>query len=401
MNPHAEDRGIVLVCAQDGIVQRIVRDDLELSGRVPVGMPVSNLVDSAAREKMGGFLAELQTRQAAYDWEITVLIEGTLLPLHFAGARLEERYLIMAARSRNGLTQLREDLMRINNEQADISRSTAKELSLAVNRRAERDDAVYEELTTLNNEMANLQRELAKKNAELGKLNEQKSRLLGMAAHDLRTPLGAIFSYAEFLEDEVAAMLNGEQREILTTIKDLSDFMLHLVSDLLDVAAIEAGQLNLDRQPADFVRLIRRVVKLNRVLAAKKEIAVQFDPPAASLELTFDAGKIEQVLNNLIGNALKFSHRGTRVQVRLECTPQVVTVAVQDEGQGIPAKDLSKLFQPFSTTSVRTTGGEQSTGLGLAIVRRIVEGHGGRIRVESEVGQGSTFFFTLPVTSPA
>ncbi|MBC8115676.1 MAG: HAMP domain-containing histidine kinase, partial [Candidatus Saccharimonas sp.] len=344
------------------------------------------------------FLAELQTRQAAYDWEITVATDGTLLPLHFAGACLEVGFLIMAARSRNGLAQLNEEMMRINNEQTNVVRTTAKELSLAAGKRAERDDAVYEELTTLNNDMANLHRELAKKNAELQQLNEQKNRLLGMAAHDLRTPLGAILTYAEFLEDELQAALNVEQREFLATIKELSEFMLRLVSDLLDVSAIEAGQLNLDRQPADLVRLIQRNVTLNRVLAAKKEIAVEFDPPAASLEFTFDAGKIEQVLNNLMGNAVKFSHRGTRVRVRLEHTAEAVTVAVQDEGQGIPAASLSRLFKPFSTTSVRSTGGEQSTGLGLAIVRRIVEGHGGRIWVESEVGKGSTFSFTLPVT---
>jgi len=374
-----------------------VRDDVHLSMRVSVGMPVSNLVDPAAQGKMAGFLAELQTREAAYDWEILVSIEGTLVPFHFAGARLEAGYLIIAARSRNGLTQLNEELMLINNEQTNISRATAKELALAVNRRGDHDDAIYEELTTLNNEMANLQRELAKKNAQLGQLNEQKNRLLGMAAHDLRTPLGAILSYAEFLEDDVSVILNGEQREFLTRIRDLSDFMLHLVSDLLDVSAIEAGQLNLDRQPTNAIHLIQRVVKLSSVLAAKKEIAVQFDPPDTSPELTLDAGKIEQVLDNLISNALKFSHSGTRVQVRLECTQEAVIVAVQDEGQGIPASDLPKLFRAFSRTSVRSTGGEKSTGLGLAIVRRIVEGHGGRIWVESKVGKGSTFFFTLPV----
>lgn len=365
--------------------------------RVPVGTPVSDLADPAARGKMGGFLAELQTREAAYDWEITVSINGSLVPLHFAGARLEAGYLIIAARSRNGLTQLNEDLMLINNEQTNISRATAKELALAVNRPSDHDDAIYEELTSVNNEMANLQRELARKNVQLGKLNEQKNRLLGMAAHDLRTPLGAILAYAVFLDDEVAGMLNDEQRDFLTRIKKLSEFMLRLVSDILDVAAIEAGQLNLDRQPADAILLIHRVVKLSGVLAAKKDITVQFDPPAASLELTIDAGKIEQVLDNLISNALKFSHSGTEVRVRLECTQQVITFVVEDRGQGIPARDLPKLFHPFGRTSVRSTGGEQSTGLGLAIARRIVEGHGGRIWVESEFGKGSAFYFTLPV----
>ena len=400
MNATTEGRGIALVCDQAGVVQRIVSDDLNLAARVPAGAHLQALVDPGVREKLGLFLAELQARHAAYDWEITVAVAGTLVPLHFAGARLDAGFLVLAARSRTGLTHLNEELMGINNEQTNALRATAKELSRVAANRGERDDSVYEELSQLNNEMANLQRELAKKNAELEKLNEQKNRLLGMAAHDLRNPLGVISAYAEFLETEAASVLNEEQREFVTTIKETSEFMLRLVTDLLDVSAIEAGQLNLNRQPADLVQLIRRNTTLNGVLAAKKDITVAFDPPATLPPLAFDAGKIEQVLNNLISNAVKFSHRGTRVQVRLTCTPDLVTVAVQDQGQGIPAADLSKLFKPFSKTSVRTTGGEQSTGLGLAIVRRIIEGHGGRIWVESEVGQGSTFFFTLPV-SPA
>jgi signal transduction histidine kinase len=397
MNLSGEDRGIVLLCDQQGTVQRIVRDDLGLGGRVPPGSPVNALVDPGVQEKMSGFLAELQARQAAFDWEITVPVGGTLLPLHFAGARLEPGYLVVAACSRHGLAQLNEELMRINNEQTNLLRTTTKELTQAMAQRAERDDSVYEELSRLNNDMANLQREMAKKNAELQQLNVQKNRLLGMAAHDLRNPLGVILSYAEFLETEAFDALNEEQREFVTTIKDTSEFMLRLVTDLLDVTAIEAGQLKLDRQPADLVRLIQHNVALNRVLAAKKDIAVEFDAPAACPPFALDAGKIEQVLNNLIGNAVKFSHRGTRVQVRLTGGQDVVTVAVADRGQGIPAADLPKLFTPFSKTSVRSTGGEQSTGLGLAIVRRIVEGHGGRIWVESEVGQGSTFFFALPL----
>lgn len=267
--------------------------------------------------------------------------------------------------------------------------------------RVVRDDlgSVYEELSKLNNEMVNLQREMAKKNAELLKLDEQKNRLLGMAAHDLRTPLGIILSYSQFLESEAAAVLNADQREFVTTIKDLSKFMLQMVTDILDVTAIDAGQLKLNRQPADLARLIQQNVTLNRVLANQKGITLEFDQPNALPQVSFDARKLDQVLNNLISNAIKFSHRGTLVRIRLTCTEDAVTVAVQDHGQGIPAADFSRLFKAFSQTSVRSTAGELSTGLGLAIARTIVEGHGGRIWAESEVGKGSTFSFTLPIAS--
>ena len=391
-----EQRGIAFLCTRSGTVECVVRDDFGLADRLQVGSRVGDLVDLASQGKFNRFLAELQTLRFAYDWEISVLIDGTLLPLHFGGAWSETGYLIMAALSRDGLSHLNEQLMRINNEQANILRMTAKEVSVVVVKGAEREVATYEELTRLNNEMANLQRELAKKNVELEELNKQKNRLLGMAAHDLRSPLGVILIYSEFLENEASAVLNKEQRMFVTTIKEMSEFMLNLVSDLLDVAAIESGELKLNRQPADLVRLIQRNVKLNGVLAAKKGIEIFFNPPSKTPELTFDENKIEQVLNNLIGNAVKFSHRGTRVFVRLESSTDEVVVAIKDEGQGIPDADLTKLFKPFSKASVRATGGEQSTGLGLAIVRRIIEGHGGRIWVESEVGKGSTFSFTLP-----
>ncbi|MBN9689277.1 MAG: hypothetical protein J0M24_03480 [Verrucomicrobia bacterium] len=217
------ERGIVLVCAPNGTVQRILRDDLGISNRVRVGAALSEMVDAGVQAKLGSFLAELHARDAAYDWEITVPVDGVLLPLHFGGALIEgSGYLIVAARSRLGLSDLDEQLIRINNEQTNLIRATSKDLSIAVGKALERDDAVYEELTRVNNEMANLQRELAKKNAELEQLNEQKNRLLGMAAHDLRTPLGVILTYSEFLETEAAEVLTPDQREFVATIKEQS-----------------------------------------------------------------------------------------------------------------------------------------------------------------------------------
>jgi two-component system, OmpR family, sensor kinase len=397
MSPNTDDRGIVLLCSRDGTVERVVRDDLGLSVRVHAGSHVNDLVDLSVREKIGEFWDELQTHQAAYNWEITVPVNGTLLPLHCAGARLETTYLVVAARFRTDLANFNDELGRINNEQTNALRTTAKDLSVAVEECANHDFSAYEELSRLNNELVNLQREMAKRNAELERLNEQKNSLLGMAAHDLRTPLGVIFSYAQFLESEAGAVLNADQLEFVTTIKDMSEFMLRMVTDILDVTAIEAGQLKLDRHPEDLAGLLERNVTLNRVLANRKGIALEFDRPAVLPKVSIDAGKVEQVLNNLISNAIKFSHRGTLVRIRLTCTDEAVTVAVQDHGQGIPAADFSKLFKAFSQTSVRSTAGEQSTGLGLAIVRRIVEGHGGRIWADSKVGEGSTFSFTLPV----
>lgn len=172
-----------------------------------------------------------------------------------------------------------------------------------------------------------------------------------------------------------------------------------MVDDLLDVTSIDAGQLNLKRTAVDLDALIRHNVALNNVLGARKQITIEYVHSGEVGPVEVDTGKIEQVLNNLVSNAIKFSHAGKSVQVSLRREEDRAVIAVTDQGQGIPAGEIENLFAPFSPGSVRGTAGERSTGLGLAIVRRIVEGHGGTIRIRSVVGEGSTFTLTLPLTA--
>lgn len=385
--------GIAIFCDREGTVRQVLRDGLGLADQVPAGSRISAMADSGCEEKMRIFLEEIRTKEAAFNWEITVLVDGKLTPLHFAGGLAAGGLLVVAALTRDGLDDLNQELMRINNEQLNSLRSAAKGLAA----QTVRDDSVYEEVMRVNNDLANLQREMVKKNSALAKLIEEKNRLLGMAAHDLRNPLGIILVYSEFLETEAASSLSEEHREFITTIKDTCQFLLSMVGDLLDVSAIESGLLRLDFQPCDLPAFITHNVALNSVLAGPKHISVEFVAPGDLPEILLDAAKIAQVLNNLIGNAVKFSHAGTTVRVGLERDGDSVRITVEDEGPGIPEEEIGKLFKPFSTASVRGTAGETSTGLGLAIVRRIVEGHGGTISVKSEIGKGSNFFFTLPV----
>ncbi|MEQ9103537.1 MAG: HAMP domain-containing sensor histidine kinase [Rhodothermales bacterium] len=263
---------------------------------------------------------------------------------------------------------------------------------------------MMDELTRINNELANLQRDLAKKNAELVSLNADKNRFLGMAAHDLRGPLGVILSYSSFLEDEAGHLLDDEQKEFVTTIKTTSRFMLQLVEELLDVTVIESGHLVLETEPVDLCALTHRMAQMNSVLATRKDIriecAVANGDAASPVVVEADPGKIGQVFTNLLSNAIKFSPPGTKVSVAIRADDDRATVRVTDEGPGIPADELPKLFLAFGQTSVQPTDGEPSTGLGLAIVKRIVEGHGGHVHVESTPGVGSTFSFSLPRNQP-
>ncbi|MFA6233715.1 MAG: PAS domain-containing sensor histidine kinase [Bacteroidota bacterium] len=255
------------------------------------------------------------------------------------------------------------------------------------------------ELLNLNAEMHDVSRELQRRNVQLEELNKQKNQFLGIAAHDLRNPLGVIMAFSEILLDDAADTLTVGQRDILSTMRESSQFMLTLINNLLDISAIESGKLNLDLAATDFAELIRKNLARNSFLAVKKGIRIEQEIAADLPMLVIDAGKCEQVLNNLVTNAVKFSASGTVVTVNCSREHDTVVLSVQDQGQGIPDEELGKLFKPFSRTSVRSTAGETSTGLGLAIVKRILDGHGASIEVRSAVGEGSCFTITFPIPS--
>ena len=249
-------------------------------------------------------------------------------------------------------------------------------------------------------ELAALSRELEDKNALLEETNQQKNQWLGMAAHDLRTPLGVISAYSDFLQ-ETTDFLAGEQADFLARIKSSSQFMRSLVDDLLDLSQIEAGKLDLNLQSVDLASLVRTNVELNRLLADRKQIELVLRCPESLPASMLDPVKIEQVLSNLIGNAVKFSAAHTAVEIGVDQRGDEVVISVRDQAQGIPEGELATLFEPFTRASTASTGQEKATGLGLAIVRRIVEGHGGKAWVESKVGRGSTFYVTVPLREQA
>ena len=173
--------------------------------------------------------------------------------------------------------------------------------------------------------------------------------------------------------------------------------MLELIEDLLGAVTIESGAVKLSLEPTDINELIAASARRNRIVADAKGVGLDVRPAEDAPALCVDRLKTHQVLNNLISNAVKFSKRGSAVTVAAKRDAEAVEVSVADEGPGIPASDLDKLFQPFQRASVRTPDGEPSSGLGLFIARAIVEQHGGRIGVESRVGAGTTFRFSLPL----
>ncbi len=174
--------------------------------------------------------------------------------------------------------------------------------------------------------------------------------------------------------------------------------MLTLLSDILDLSKIEAGNLDLKIKEHDYKAFLEHNIKLNLVIAEKKKISVGLEYAAELKVIKFDKYKLEQVLNNLIGNAIKYSYPETRITVKVSSPHEgKILTEIIDEGQGIPAEELENIFVEFNKSSVQSTGGEKSTGLGLAISKRIIEGHNGKISVTSEVKKGSNFYFELPL----
>ncbi len=232
---------------------------------------------------------------------------------------------------------------------------------------------------------------------ELIKLSDLKNKFLGIAAHDLRSPIGVVKNFIILFLNGYLGEIDEKQREVLNTMDKNCDRMLNLIHNILDFSAIESGNLELKLESLDLHKFFHTYESMIKSLAEKKQIELKLKIESELPEITVDSNRIMQVLDNLVTNAIKFSFPNTTVTLSARKSGESVEISVADQGQGIPENEISKIFKEFSKTSVRPTGGEKSTGLGLAIVRRIIEAHNGSIDVNSIVGKGTTFTIKLPI----
>ena len=234
---------------------------------------------------------------------------------------------------------------------------------------------------------------------DLLRLNDMKNKFLGMAAHDLRTPIAVIKGYADVLTDGLVGDLDYTQKKPVRAIAEYCNKMLLLIDDLLDVSAIESGRLTMEIREVDLKDYLTEVHRDSSLVGKAKSIGLDLEISEALPKVFMDPRRVDQVIHNLISNALKFSNPKTRIVLRAVLLKDAVAISVEDQGQGIPPDEISKMFQYFGKTNVRPTAGERSSGLGLAIAKRIVEAQGGKITVESQPGKGSIFTFTIPLKS--
>jgi two-component system sensor histidine kinase ChiS len=252
-----------------------------------------------------------------------------------------------------------------------------------------------------------LSAELAEANSIIGDLRDRdslKTQFLSNIAHDLRTPLTAIITHAEILRDGLLGEMNYRQRDSVGTIITGGRQLLDMIAEILLYAKGSSEPLTIDSRPFELQEVVDNVNALNQSLVARKQLVLECCVPADIPPVDGDRDKIMHVLMNLLGNAFEFTPAGGKVWLNARLHEEngqpveFVLVEVGDTGRGIAPDHHELIFREFAQVDASASRGHHGTGLGLTIARRYVELHGGRIWVESELGRGSRFFFTLPIS---
>ena len=273
----------------------------------------------------------------------------------------------------------------------ESAHQNTRRLAVEVRRAAQR-------LEAQNAKLEEQRQELTRLNAELDQAAKLKDQFLANVSHELRTPLNSVIGFSDLLLTMASpdSPLTDTQRDYLETIARNGRHLLDLINELLDLSKIAAGQMQLRLEPLALDALLREVANSVRAQLEARKHKLAIEPLRDTLVVTADRGRLRQVLLNLVSNAIKFTTDGGRITLAAQLAGDRVRVAVSDSGIGIAPDDQQKLFREFVQLDGSPSRRYEGTGLGLALSKRLVELHGGTIGVESQLGKGSTFWFTVP-----
>ena len=236
------------------------------------------------------------------------------------------------------------------------------------------------------------------KNKELSELNTLKTEYISIASHDLRSPISQIMAMAQLLLKNKPSVPTEWQKKLIERILESAEFQLSLVSDILDITRVETGYIKLDLELNDINSLIIKSVESVKELTVNKGIKINVYGLEELRFVKLDSLKIQQVINNLIGNAVKFTYENGEIDVYVDIENDMLIVKIKDTGIGIAKENVADIFKKFAMHRKNGTIGEKGTGLGLSICKKLIELHNGEIGVNSELGKGSTFYFKVPVS---
>jgi signal transduction histidine kinase len=396
MNIKKTPAGLVLLCDDRGMIRQVNRDDFGL-GELNIGTMLGLLVDPGSRTKLLNFLVEVRSRGSATGWEVNFIAHGQIISLCLAGVTDKESMLLIGTQQMNEAELICAGLVEIHPELANTLLTTIQEHSFpdSIQKRDENNN--FEDVTLLNSELIDLQRKLVKNNLELQKAMQELKRsnseletFAYVASHDLQEPLRMITSYLQLLEQRYKGRLDKDALEFIAYAVDGSNRMKQLIDGLLSYSRV--GTRGKEFASTDCESVLNQVLYNLQFAIEENEAEITHDPLP---NVMADDTQLAQLFQNLVSNAIKFHGLKTpRVHVRAMKKGNEWIFSVKDNGIGIEPEFFEQIFVIFRRLESREKFA--GSGIGLAVCKRIVERHGGRIWLESQPGEGTNFFFSLP-----